>query len=88
MKAKGADERSPSRTIAYTIPFVYLSRGYRFADPAKAKGEDERAFAELFQDKCAGSLLEANIALLSQLKTGTVIPERVVNLSLHYLQYW
>ncbi|GBG85770.1 hypothetical protein CBR_g40497 [Chara braunii] len=56
----------------------------RFGDPKCAKKCD-KVFATMFQKHCAGKFLESHLSLLSCLRQGGYLPERVINFALKYL---
>ncbi|KAG9152610.1 hypothetical protein Leryth_025981 [Lithospermum erythrorhizon] len=62
-----------------------LNRLYtRFGD-LKLQNPDNRAFAQIFQKTYAGKILECHLNLLSVIRVGGYLPDRVINLILQYL---
>ncbi|KAG6549125.1 hypothetical protein Mapa_009351 [Marchantia paleacea] len=56
----------------------------RFGDPKMSKPEN-KGFAQMFQKQFAGKFLESYMALLSVVREGGYLPDRVINLALQYL---
>ncbi|XP_074569121.1 importin beta-like SAD2 [Curcuma longa] len=62
-----------------------LNRLYtRFGD-LKLQKPENKAFAQMFHDSCAGKILQCHLQLLNVIRTGGYLPDRVINLILQYL---
>ncbi|CAN6270635.1 unnamed protein product [Urochloa humidicola] len=66
--------------IAHILNRLYT----RFAD-LKIQKPESKAFAQMFQKNYAGKILGCHLQLLNAIRTGSYLPDRVINLILQYL---
>ncbi|XP_042430616.1 importin beta-like SAD2 isoform X1 [Zingiber officinale] len=62
-----------------------LNRLYtRFGD-LKLQKPENKAFAQMFHDSCAGKILQCDLQLLNVVRTGGYLPDRVINLIVQFV---